>query len=78
MASRADDEGYWVFSDVLGIIAAIVAFLGSWIYCVSEYGYLLGFGLGWLPSGILAAIIRPLVKFLWPLIALAVLYMVRH
>ena len=49
----------------LGSIAALVAFFGSWIYCVSEYGYLMGFGLGWLPSLILAAIVFLIVRYLW-------------
>jgi hypothetical protein len=47
-----------------GIIAA-VTFFGSWIYCASTYGFLFGFGLGWLPSGILAAIVCVLVMLLW-------------
>ena len=42
---------HWV-----GIVVAVIAFCGSWIYCIAEYGYLLGFGLGWLPSIILAAL----------------------
>ena len=32
----------------------VVVFFCSWWYCTSEYGFLFGFGLGWLPSGILA------------------------
>ena len=54
----------------LGSLAALIAFFGSWFYCVSEYGYLFGFGLGWLPSLILAAIVFAVVRYLWPIIIL--------
>lgn len=47
-------------------ITAFITFVGSWIYCIAEYGFLLGVGLGWLPSIIVAAI----AGALWPLIAL--------
>lgn len=39
--------------DISGPLCKIV-FLCFWWYCTSEYGFLFGFGLGWLPSGILA------------------------
>ena len=49
-----------------------LVFLASWAYCTVTYGFLLGFGLGWLPSIFLAfllAIFCPyLVIFLGPLI----------
>lgn len=40
-----------------------LVFVGCWIYCIATYGFLLGVGLGWLPSIIVAYIIG----FLWPL-----------
>ena len=43
-----------------------LTFVGSWIYCIAHYGYLLGVGLGWLPSLIVAC----LVGSLWPLLVL--------
>lgn len=49
------------------LITGFITFIGSWIYCIAEYGYLLGVGLGWLPSIIVAVI----VGTLWPLIFLA-------
>lgn len=49
-------------------ITAIITFIGSWIYCIAKYGFLLGVGFGWLPSIIVAVI----AGFLWPLIALAI------
>ena len=49
-------------------ITAFIVFVGSWIYCISEYGFLLGVGLGWLPSIIVAYI----AGFLWPLIVIGI------
>ena len=48
--------GFW--------LVFLCVFLGAWVYCISEYGFLLGVGLGWLPAGIAALIIAAL----WPLI----------
>ena len=60
------------------IVVWIVTFVGCWIYCIAAYGFLLGVGLGWLPSLIVATI----AAFLWPLIALAAallaLYLWQH
>lgn len=49
-------------------ITAFITFVGSWIYCIATYGFLLGVGLGWLPSLIVAYI----AGLLWPLIALGI------
>jgi hypothetical protein len=49
-------------------ITAFIVFWGSWIYCIATYGFLLGVGLGWLPSIIVAVI----AGVLWPLIALLI------
>ncbi|HWG59555.1 MAG TPA: hypothetical protein VN661_10970 [Candidatus Acidoferrales bacterium] len=35
-------------------ITFVVLFLGFWIYCIGEYGFLIGVGAGWIPSGIAA------------------------
>ena len=50
-------------------ITAFITFVICYIYCIATYGFLLGVGLGWLPSGIVARI----VGFLWPLFALLLL-----
>lgn len=55
--------------EIGALITAGVVFIGCWIYCIATYGFLLGVGLGWLPSWICAAI----AACLWPLIAIAVL-----
>lgn len=67
------DGDYLVVGHWLGIAAAVVGFFASWIFCASEYGYLLGFGLGWLPSSILAFLLYWATRFLWGLVAVLVL-----
>ena len=54
----------------LGIGSAGLTFIASWIYCISEYGFLFGFGLGWLPAAILAVLVGLVFRYLWPLLAL--------
>jgi hypothetical protein len=49
-----------------------LTFIISYIYCIAEYGFLFGFGLGWLPSMFLAAI----VGALWPLVVIALIAIV--
>jgi hypothetical protein len=41
----------------LGIIVALATFVTAWAYWTIHYGFLFGFGLGWLPAGMLAAIV---------------------
>lgn len=60
-----DDLGGCLYWGVT-ILVWLAVFLGSWIYCIAEYGYLLGVGLGWLPSVIVAS----LAALLWPLAAI--------
>lgn len=50
------------------VITAFIVFVGTWIWCISEYGFLFGVGLGWLPSAIVAF----LAGLLWPLIAIGI------
>jgi hypothetical protein len=40
-----------------GIIVALATFVTAWAYCTMHYGFLFGFGLGWLPAGLLASIV---------------------
>ena len=50
-------------------ITAVITFVICYIYCIATYGFLLGVGLGWLPSGIVARI----VGYLWPLVVILLL-----
>jgi len=56
--------GYWITS--------LIIFVICYIYCIARYGFLLGVGLGWLPSGIVARI----VGFLWPLVVFLILVLI--
>lgn len=58
------DSGYWVGY----VITWVITFIGCWIYAIVSYGFLLGVGLGWLPS----AIVATLLSFLWPILVLGV------
>lgn len=64
-----DDNG-----DIVGyymgfLITAVIVFIISYIYCIATYGYLLGVGLGWLPS-IIVAVIAGIV---WPIILIIII-----
>jgi hypothetical protein len=59
------NTGGWL----LGIIVALATFVTAWAYCTIHYGFLFGFGLGWLPAGILAAIVGALSWLVSPLAA---------
>jgi len=48
----------------------VIAYLG----CMNEYGFLLGFGLGWIPSAMLATICAITIPFLWPLLVILIFY----
>lgn len=63
---------------VLGSILAIVVFIGAWGYCTVTYGFVLGFGLGWLPAVILTFIVY-YVAYLWgPIAALALVFWLKQ
>jgi hypothetical protein len=49
-------------------ISWVLIFICCWIYCIASYGFLMGVGLGWLPSAIVAS----LASFLWPLLVVGV------
>ena len=50
-------------------ITWMIVFFGAWIYCAMTYGFLFGFGIGWLPAAILATI----CCWFWPLAVLFVI-----
>jgi hypothetical protein len=69
------DEWYWVVGNLAGALAAFAAFIGGWWYSAATYGFLFGFGLGWLPAGILAVITFFAVKVLWGPALLGIAYL---
>ena len=62
----------WMFAALTGP----ATLLAVWIYCAVTYGLLLGFFLGWIPALILALLVAVATIFLWPLAAVAVLYLI--
>ena len=71
-----DKGGYVLLSTGIAWVASVVTFFGCWIYCISTYGFLLGVGLGWLPSGIVAAIVFPIAWAAWPAVAIGIAFLV--
>jgi hypothetical protein len=59
-----------IYRGIAGFVG-FITFICSWIYCINEYGFLWGFGLGWIPSFMLAAILG----FLWPVLAIILVIM---
>ena len=39
------------------VVTWVLIFVGTWIYCIAEYGFLLGVGLGWLAAAITASVL---------------------
>ena len=61
------------------VITGILTFIPTWIYCIYKYGFLLGVGLGWLPSMIvafIAALIWPVILILIMLCIIFILYVI--
>ena len=63
-----DNNGCGGVYKVVGILVWGLSFAGFWIYAISEYGFMLGVSLGWLPAAIAATV----VAAVWPLIAIGV------
>ena len=61
-----------------GNLTGFVTFICAWIYCMATYGFLFGFGLGWLPAAILGVMVFFGMAYLWRwvagLLAIGVLY----
>jgi len=57
--------GYFIVGYVLGVTAGVITFVSAYIWCVAEYGFLFGLGLGWLPSMILAYLVGAAMFALW-------------
>ena len=52
-----------------GSITGVITFIVCWIYAIASWGFLLGVGLGWIPSLFIAVI----AGFIWPLLALVLI-----
>jgi hypothetical protein len=62
----------WIFAAFTGPATLFAV----WIYCAVTYGFFLGFGLGSIPALILSLLVAVATIFLWPLAAVAVLYVI--
>jgi hypothetical protein len=60
----------------LGGFIGFVTLIGAYIYCIATYGFILGFGLGWIPSVIAAIVVSQVVRFLWGPILILVLVVI--
>ncbi|HEX8573091.1 MAG TPA: hypothetical protein VF759_10100 [Allosphingosinicella sp.] len=63
-----DEELYQRIGMAAAVLGALATFLGAWVYCAATYGFLFGFGLGWLPAAILAALVALVLRFAWPVL----------
>src|SRR5690349_16284908 len=54
---------YEVDADIGSWVLGAAAFLITWGACTAHYGFLLGFGLGWIPATILAQIVMLVWRF---------------
>ena len=64
-AIRSCRMKYGEVGEIVGWFAGVLSFISSWIYCISAYGFLLGLGLGWLPSVFVAMISFAVLFLLW-------------
>lgn len=58
--------------NLIGLPIGALTFIGTWIFCIYEYGFLLGVGLGWLASLITAVFVWGVICLTWPVLLLAV------
>lgn len=49
------------FSIMCKVVVSMATFVGVWIYCIAEYGFLLGVGLGWLPAMIITQVLMAIL-----------------
>jgi hypothetical protein len=71
--SSKDTKSNWEGWYYLGVfISAILIFLGVWIYAMNDWGFLIGIMFGWIPA-LIAGIVG---GFLWPILALGIIWMI--
>jgi hypothetical protein len=59
----------WYFETgrYVGALTGLVLFAGLWVFSIMNYGFLIGGGIGWLPSLVAGAIVGALLIPLWGL-----------
>ena len=64
---------------MLSVFTGGATILAAWAFCAPTYGFLFGFGLGWLPAAILALLVAGATVLLWgPAVVLLLLTAVTH
>jgi hypothetical protein len=58
-------DDYRSRGEVPGLAGAAITFVLAWGYCAVTSGFLLGFGLGWIPAAIAAFIVFQVIQWLW-------------
>ena len=76
MSDREPDPSAYAHTVmVLGWLGGVVAFFSTWYAAASEYGFIVGFLLGWIPAYI-AAIMVFFTALIWvPLLGLVALWL---
>jgi hypothetical protein len=73
----ADAQGVYMGGAlIIGFISAFITFLACWFHAVEEWGFLLGVGLGWLPSFFVAIIFGFILGAIWPLIVIGIAWVI--
>jgi hypothetical protein len=71
---HATEDFYGSVGFLFGVLGAFAAFIGGWWHCAATYGLLIGFGLGWFPSLVLAVIAFYGLRLLWLPALLVIVY----
>lgn len=59
-----------------GIPAFILTWIGCIIYAISEYGWFIGTPMGFFIGGFFAVLSGFIAAFLWPILALGIIYII--
>ncbi len=62
---------YWQLGTALSTTVILGTFVGMWVYCISRFGFPVGFILGWLAAPTTAVVAGSMTMLLWslPLVA---------
>lgn len=72
-----DDLGWFgVTGTVVAYFAAVVTFIAVYIAAVGSVGWVIGIALGWIPAGLASGVAFLVGRYLWWLLALAILLIV--
>jgi hypothetical protein len=72
-----DDLGWFgVTGTIVGYLAAVVTFIAVYIAAVASVGWVIGIALGWIPATLAFGVAFLVGRYLWWLLALAILLIV--